>query len=45
MKRRGAPQLAFGLDYEQQIAEEWDEDVDVTCYLPELEAGQLKQHQ
>ena len=25
--------------YEQEIAHAWDEDVDVTCYLPELEAG------
>jgi len=39
MKRRGAPKLSFGRDYEQQIAEQWDEDGDVTCYLPELEAG------
>jgi hypothetical protein len=40
LKRKGAPQLAFGLDYEQEVANSWDEDFDVTCYLPELEAGQ-----
>ena len=37
--RKDAPQLAFGLDYEQEIAKSWTEDLDVTCYLPELEAG------
>ena len=37
--RKDAPQLQFGLDYEQEIAKSWTEDLDVTCYLPELEAG------
>ena len=37
--RKDAPQLNFALDYEQEVARSWAEDVDVTCYLPELKAG------
>ena len=36
LMRKDAEQLRFGLDYEQEIANSWAEDVDVTCYLPEL---------
>ena len=39
LMRKGGVQLGFGLDYEQEVAKTYDEDVDVTCYLPELEAG------
>jgi hypothetical protein len=38
--RRGEKPLAFGVGtYEQKLADSWDDDLDATCYLPELEAG------
>ena len=40
LMRKGAPKLDFGLDlYEQVVAETREEDLDLQCYLPILEAG------
>ena len=40
LMRKNAPKLAFGLDlYEQVVAETRDEELDLQCYLPILEAG------
>lgn len=40
LMRRGSPRLQFGLDlYEQVVAEHREEELDLTCYLPVVEAG------
>ena len=40
LMRKNAPKLDFGLDlYEQVVAETREEDLDLQCYLPILEAG------
>jgi plastocyanin len=40
LMRQNAPKLGFGLDlYEQVVAKTREEDLDLQCYLPILEAG------